>query len=269
MGAPIKLDQYPTPAWAARCLWDEHFSDLDAQDVVWEPTCGEGRFLQAIPEHIRAYGCEIDPALAEKARRLTGRTIVTGDFLKVVMPEPPTAVIGNPPFQLGMIDKMLDRFHAELPEGGRVGLLLPAYAFQTAGRVVRYSERWSLQQQAIPRNIYPGLAKPLLFALFRKDQRRLMVGFSLYHEAAFIQSLPKDIGEAMVHGPATWSQIVFEAIEACGGEANLAQIYEYVCSRRPTENPAWREQVRKICGERAVRVKRARYSIPELAAKAA
>ena len=62
---------------------------------------------------------------------------------------------------------------------------------------------------------------------------------------------------------------IFDNFSRRGGEANLAQIYEYVCTRRPTENPAWREQVRKICGERAVRVKRARYSIPELAAKAA
>lgn len=269
MAEPLKLDQYPTPAWAAQCLWNEHFSDLGVNDVVWEPTCGPGRFLQAIPKHIRAYGCEIDPILAERARQLTGRTIITGDFLKVVMPEPPTAVIGNPPFQMALIDKMLDRFHAELPEGGRVGLLLPAYAFQTAGRVVRYSERWSLQQQAIPRNIYPGLAKPLLFALFRKDQRRLMVGFSLYHEAAFIQALPKEVGEAMIQGSATWSEVVFSAIASHGGEASLAQIYEYVCSRRPSQNPAWREQVRKICGERAIRVCRARYSMPDTAACAA
>lgn len=266
MSATAQLDQYPTPAWAARCLWDEHFSDLGRNDVVWEPTCGPGRFLQAIPQHIQAYGCEIDPVLAQEARKLTGRTIVTGDFLKVRMPERPTAVIGNPPFQMAFVDRMLDRLHDELPEGGRVGLLLPAYAFQTAGRVVRYSERWSLQQQAIPRNIYPGLAKPLLFALFRKDARRLMVGFSLYHEAAFIQGLPKDVAQHMINGPATWQQVVFSAIDECGGEASLAQIYDYVCSRRPSANPAWKEQVRKICQAHAVRTRRAHYTAPKKAA---
>ena len=53
------LDQYPTPAWVAECLVREHFADLSAVDVVVDPTCGPGRFLQAVPSHVSAFGVEI------------------------------------------------------------------------------------------------------------------------------------------------------------------------------------------------------------------
>jgi site-specific DNA-methyltransferase (adenine-specific) len=256
-----KLDQYPTPAWVAECLIRDHFPDLDASDVVVDPTCGPGRFLQAIPTHVKAYGVEIDPELAQIARELTGRQVIADDFFRATLPERPTAFIGNPPFQLGLVDRLLDRAHELMLEGGRVGLILPAYAFQTAARVVRYSERWSLQQQMIPRNIYPGLSKPLVFGVFSKDQRKIMSGFSLYHEAAFVQALPADIQQALCEGPATWSSLVLQAIHDQGGVAELDSIYEYVCSRRPTGNPHWKEQVRKICQTRAQRVGKGRYAV--------
>jgi len=255
------LDQYPTPAWVAECLVREHFADLSTADVVVDPTCGPGRFLQAVPSHVSAFGVEIDPELAGVARSLTGRQVITGDFFKVELPARPTAFIGNPPFKLALVDRLLERAHDLLQDEGRVGLILPCYAFQTAGRVVRYSSDWSLQQQMIPRSIYPGLSKPLMFAIFRKDRRRLMIGLSLYHEAAFVQALPEGLQEALVEGPVTWGGLVISAITAAGGEAALADIYDYVCARRPTANPHWKEQVRKICQARARRTGRGRYAM--------
>lgn len=257
----IELGQYPTPAWVAQALVRQHFDDLDEGDVVCDPTCGPGRFLQAVPAHVRAIGVELDADLAHRAQQLTGRQVIVGDFREVNLPERPTAFIGNPPFQLKLIDEILCRAHDLLPDEGRVGLILPWYALQTAGRVVRYNEHWSISQEMIPRNIYPGLSKPLLFALFRKDARRVMVGFSLYHEAAHVLGLPKALQEALTHGPATWGELVLDSIRHLGGEAALRDIYEYVASRRPSANPHWKEQVRKVCQTRAKRTAVGRYAV--------
>ncbi|WP_455233245.1 class I SAM-dependent methyltransferase [Geopseudomonas aromaticivorans] len=263
--ASTKLDQYPTPAWVAEAIVRQHFHDLTAEDFVVDPTCGPGRFLQAIPSHVRALGVEIDAGLAAQARLLTGREVIASDFFTATLPDQPTVLIGNPPFQLALVDRLLDRAHAMLPEDGRVGLILPSFAFQTANRVVRYSESWSLLQEMIPRNIYPGLSKPLMFAIFRKDQRKLMVGLSLYHEAAFVQALPKEHQQALAEGPASWPTVVLGGLEALGGEAALDDLYEYVAARRPTSNPHWREQTRKICQSHARRTGRGRYALRQAA----
>jgi len=166
---------------------------------------------------------------------------------------------------MALIDEILRRAHDVLPEEGRVGLILPCYALQTAGRVVRYSESWFIVQEMIPRNIYSGLSKPLLFALFRKDRRRTLVGFTLYHEANHVLSLPKDIQQALAGGPATWPELVRQGLETLGGEAMLTDLYEYVASRRPTSNPHWRAQVRKVCQSKAIRTGKARYALSSMA----
>lgn len=255
------LDQYPTPAWVAEALMRSHFSDLGANDVVCDPTCGPGRFLQAVPEHVHAFGVELDADLAKYAEQLTGRQVLAGDIREVDLPDRPTAFVGNPPFQMKLVDEILGRAHDMLPNEGRVGLILPCYAMQTAARVVRYSEQWSLSQELIPRNIYPGLSKPLLFALFRKDARRVMVGFSLYHEADYVLGLPKSVQQALTEGPATWRELVLDGFKEEGGRAHLHRLYEYVSSRRPTPNPHWKEQVRKLCQKIATRVGPAEYAL--------
>lgn len=262
VGAAARLGQFPTPAWAADALVREHLAHLGECDFVLEPTCGPGRFLAAIPAHVAALGVEIDPQLAQQARTLTGRQVITGDFLAVDIPAKPTVVLGNPPFETRLIEQILDKVHALLIADGCVCFVLPAYFFQTARRVTRYSERWSISQQIIPRNLYSGLKHPLVFAQFTKDQHRLLVGFSLFHELAFLQGLPKSVRDAVDSGRATWASVVREAIDEHGGEASLTQIYEYVADRRPTRNPAWREQIRKICQLHARRVSRARYAVP-------
>lgn len=254
------LGQFPTPAWAADALVRTHLPDLGADDVVLEPTCGEGRFLAAIPAHVKAFGVEIDPVLAARARVLTGRQVITGDFLRIDVPARPTVVVGNPPFQTKLIEQILEKVHDLLVTDGRVGLVLPAFFFQTARRVVRYSEQWSLRQNCLPRNLYPGLKHPLVFAEFVKDQRRVLFGFTLFHELAYLQALPASVHEAVDAGPRTWPAVVRATIGEYGGEASLAQIYEYVAQCRPTSNPAWREQVRKVCQRHARRTGRGRYA---------
>lgn len=259
----VELSQYPTPAWAAAAIVRKNFPNLSANDFVLEPTCGPGRFLQALPEFVPALGVEIDPHLAQMARDLTGRQVITGDFFEVKIEERPTLVLGNPPFETKFIDRLLDRSYELLVDEGRCALILPCFALQTASRVCRYNERWALEQEMIPRNIYSGLQCPLAFVTFTKDKQRLMVGFSLYQELAYLQSLPRDLQEAMKQGPATWRSVVADAIDLFGGEADLKQIYEYVADRRPTANPNWKEQVRKVCQKTARNVGPGRYAKPE------
>ncbi|WP_176331443.1 class I SAM-dependent methyltransferase [Burkholderia vietnamiensis] len=242
-----ELGQYPTPVWVAEALVERHFSRLDRQDLVIEPACGPGSFLGAIPADVPAIGVEIDAQVAEIARATTGRRVLTGDFRTVPLECTPTVIIGNPPFDLRVIDSFLSRAWHVLPEGGRVGFILPAYAFQTAARVAGYADQWSLMQEMIPRNIYPGLSLPLVFAIFSKDFRRTLVGFALYREAADVQQLPEPFRAALGAGSGpVWVRVVEAALDRLGGEASLAEIYAAVENARPTRTKFWREQIRKV-----------------------
>lgn len=241
------LGQYPTPVWAAETLVERHFPFFDRNDLVIEPACGEGAFLGAIPAGVPAVGVELDAITADIARANTGRTVVTGDFRTVKLECQPTAIIGNPPFDLRVIDGFLDRAHSLLPDGGRVGFILPAYAFQTAARVAGYADRWSMAQEMIPRNIFQGLSLPLVFAIFSKDRRRTLVGFALYREAADVQLLGRRYRDAMTAGGGpVWVRVVEAALARLGGEADLAEIYSEVEGCRPTRTKFWREQIRKV-----------------------
>lgn len=245
-----KLCQYLTPAWAAEALVERHFGYLSERDIVIEPTCGQGAFLSAIPPHIKAIGIEIDPQMAERARQFTGRDVIVGDFCAVPLDIKPTAIIGNPPFDLNLIDRILDRCHSLLVDEGRVGFILPCYAFQTASRVARYAERWSLMQEMIPRNIYPCIQAPLAFAQFIKAQRRILIGFSLYRETAEVQVLPKRYRDVICAGGGPiWLKATIAVLEKLGGEANLQEIYEEFEGKQPTTTKHWRPQIRKVVRE--------------------
>jgi site-specific DNA-methyltransferase (adenine-specific) len=245
------MGQYPTPLWVAECLVEHAFKGLSSSDLVLEPSCGPGRFLQAIPSDVRAVGVEIDPVLAETARQLTGRRVITGDFLQVPIDFEPTAVIGNPPFKMDLVDGFLQRCHGLLPDGGRLGFILPTYSFQTAKRVAEYAEQWSISAEMIPRNIYPGLQLPLVFAIFIKDRLRRMVGFALYRETADIQDLAPesrnllDRGEENGKSAPVWRTLVEAAIRNLGGEAAIDDIYKVIEGKRPAANRFWKEKVRQ------------------------
>ncbi|MBK1666628.1 SAM-dependent methyltransferase [Rhodovibrio sodomensis] len=258
------LDQHFTPIWAAEALIEEFFPDLDDSDLVLEPSCGAGHFLQALPQHVPAVGVEIDPRWVAVARRETGRTVVQGDFRTVELDLQPTAIIGNPPFDLDVVDGMLERAHRMLPEQGRVGWVLPAYAFQTPSRVVRYNEQWSLSQTALPRTLFPGLSKPLAFVLFSKDRKRQLVGFALYRQARDVEQMPKAYAEALrVARGSIWREAVTRALVALGGEASLEALYQEIGPKRPTGTTWWREKVRQIAQTSFTRVGPGRYAIPE------
>ena len=234
--------QWFTPTWAAELLVAAHFPELGEGDVVAEPTCGTGTFLKAIPGHVRAYGVEIDPDLAAEARRTSGREVVTGDFTKAALPERPTAVIGNPPFDLGVIDAILDRCHELLPDDGKVGFILPAYAFQTASRIVEYRRKWSIRQEMIPRNLFRNMMKPLCFAVFRKDGLGRLDGFALYSELHDVNTMPKDGALALSTMASPWESALAGVLQATGGPATEEVLLAALEPVRPSGDPWWREK---------------------------
>ena len=263
------LGQYFTPPWLASAIVDRYFGWLGADDVVCEPSCGLGAFLNALPGEIDAFGVEIDEALAQRCRSLSGRQVMLGRFETAPLPMRPTAILGNPPFSSKIVDGFLDRAYRLLPSGGVVGFILPAYLLQTAGRVVRYAQRWSLETEMIPRNVYPGLSKPLVFTLFRKDTARRLVGMAFYFEAAAVAQLPEPI-KAMFceQGAPLWPRVVERALIALGGRGTLQEIYRAVEGNRPTDTPFWREQIRKVLQHRFRRIGPGEWAHPGAATAA-
>lgn len=244
------LSQFFTPTWAAEIIVEQMYPHLNQDDLVIEPTCGDGRFLAAIPPDVPAYGVEIDPNMAEAARRNTGRTIITGDFAAVELPDlTPTLVLGNPPYTARFIDSLLERSHRLLRDGGEVGLLLPCYLFQTSSRVVRYSRQWSLRQTMVPRDMFQDLEKPLMFAQFTKDQQHIMVGLMLYRETDEIKQLAGEYRAMFIGNESranVWGEAIERALAKLGGSGTLQQIYRLMEGKRPTANTRWKEQIRKV-----------------------
>jgi len=102
------LGQYFTPRWAAQLLVETLVKPTAGSYIV-EPSCGPGAFLHALPDHVTAIGVEIDETLAEEARRSTGRQVISGDFRTADIPTGADLVLGNPPFELSVIDGMLNK----------------------------------------------------------------------------------------------------------------------------------------------------------------
>jgi len=243
------LGQYMTPAFAGELLVER--MGLAAHERVVEFSCGDGRgFLRAIPptiEHV--VGIEIDGALAAQAIANSGRPVITGDFRTVALPFEPTLFIGNPPFSRRLVDQFLGRMHRDLAEGGRAAMILPAYHFQWARPTLQWAEMFSIEQQMIPRELFPGLMRPLNWVVFTKERQRRLFGFLIYPETAEVKGLSPAAKLLLVQGrprQSVWGAVVDAAIEAAGGDAELGQIYQFVCPRRPTENPNWKQQVRKV-----------------------
>jgi len=263
------LNQFFTPAWAAEALVQRHFAGLSAKDTVIEPSCGDGRFLMAIPDDVDAYGVDLDPLMAARAARNSGREVITGDFCKVDLPRRPTVILGNPPFDMTVFDQMLDRCHELLENEGTAAFLLPVYTFQTASRVVGYQKRWSLSQEMLPRNLFAGLQCPIMWATFKKQRQTVVSGLFLYAELDALQGLKRDMRRLMVGNdstPTCWRDIVQLALQACGGRASLTELYGAIESNRPTANQWWREQVRKVAARHFLRVGAGEYALPLQAA---
>lgn len=258
-------DQYFTPWWAAEALVDAFLPGLGAGDAVLEPSCGLGAFLAAIPRQVAALGVEIDSKLAETAERGTGRRVIVGDFREVELGGfEPSAIVGNPPYDLTLVEDFLARAHALLPDGGRCGFLLPAYACQTPRRVLGWSRSWGLSQALVPRTLFMRSRLPLLFVTFTRGRGLAAQGFALYAEAHDVTTTPARVRELLEHGAAggpCWRAVVAHALATLGGQAELAAIYRAVEPRRPTGNPWWREKVRQVLQKHFLPVERGVWSL--------
>lgn len=256
------LSQWMTPSWAAEAIVALALDGLPDGSTVVEPSCGTGMMLGAISGRHNALGVEIDARLAELARNGTGRTVVEGDFRTVALPIGRVdAFIGNPPFRMDVLEGMLSRMHDMLDDGGTATLLLPAFAFQTSSRVVRWNARWSLAQQMLPRTIFPGLRLPLVMATFTKDAAPSLSGFLLYHESREVEEMPALYRRALSEGRSGWRAVVEAALKRLGGEATVAQICHEIAPRRPTATRHWREKVRQQLSTHFTRTGEARYAL--------
>lgn len=243
------LQQFFTPEWAATALVEEFFGNLSADDLVLEPTCGRGAFLKAVPEHVRAVGVEIDPALAAEAESSSGRRVLCGDFRTIELPEMPTAIVGNPPFDVALFGQLLDRAKDWLPDSGRCGLIVSTHMVQTPNTVLRWNESWSLDQRILPRTLFPRAIRPLVFLMFTKDrERRMLGGFALYRESAEINALEKAAKLLLIHGKPNrpcWRAVVEWGLKKLGGKAHVRELYDVIEPARPSENRWWQEKVRQ------------------------
>lgn len=264
-----ELGQYFTPTWVAEQLVARHFPELDETSFVIEPSCGSGAFLHAIPENVPAVGVEIDPKWARAARAATGRKIIRGDFSKIKFARQPTHIIGNPPFEMKIVEAFLARAQDLLPEGGKVGFILPSYMFQTPSRVVKWNDDWSLYQEMLPRTIFGGapgdqlIKKPLAFVIFTKDREKRMDGFALYREMHDVSTMPEQYQDLLREAAGSaWFETVLRAMIELQGEADLKDIYKAVAPQRPSGSPWWQENVRRVLQKDVfIRVGEARYKI--------
>jgi site-specific DNA-methyltransferase (adenine-specific) len=239
--------QWMTPEWVAELLMER--VNPQPGDRVVDPGCGRGAFLKAVPAEVEAIGIEIDPAMAAEAEANSGRPVVIGDFRTVPLPFQPSLVVGNPPFEKKLVDALLERVHGLLPDGGRCALLLPAYHLQWSRPVVNWARMFSIESIGVPREIFPGLTCPLQWVVFTREKVRRMTGLFLYPEMAAVKGFTREAKLILIHGrPRTgaWRALVDAALDALGGQASLAQIYGFAEGRRPTTNPEWHAQIRKV-----------------------
>lgn len=247
-----EFGQYATPAWAAEVLFDAHFSHLTPKDLLWEPTCGYGNMLSAVPSEIPAIGSEIDAALGRQAMIRTGRRVIIGDCRTAPLPSGISAVFGNPPFTLEVFEGLLERCASILKNGQKAGFILPAYFVQTSRTMMPWTRTWTIMQEALPRDLFVGLSKPLIFGLFTKDHSPRLIGFRLFPEVAACRELPEETQDQFanaVNGPrSVWRETVIAVMQSLGGQASLSAIYRELEGNRPTANAHWKEQIRKVLG---------------------
>lgn len=261
------LSQFFTPFWVAEELVDDALRGLGHVSVV-EPSCGTGAFLTAIPKKCSAFGVDIDPAVIPAAIANSGREVLLGDFRTVDLgSRRPELMIGNPPFEVEIIEGFLDRAHDILPDDGLVAMVLPAYAFQTPSRVARWMDRFAIDVNMIPRTLFPGLSKPLVWAKYTKTAQRRFSGLMLFAETRDIENMRPAIRNALA-APGTWREAVRLALESLGGQASVQSIYDAISPERRSANH-WREKIRQTLQRGFEPLGNGRWTIPELQLKAA
>lgn len=156
---------------------------------------------------------------------------------------------GDTPFHADTVARFLDRAHPLLGEGGKCGLILPAYVLQTSSKVLSMSEKWSIEQGLMPRNIFPRLSVPIVLSVFTKEAHRRLFGFFLYREAAEVSALSEPARQVLERSDkagSVWRQAVHAAFDHVSEDvAPLDALYRALEGRRPTDNAHYRAMVRQ------------------------
>lgn len=120
------LQYYPTPAKVVeRVLGDVYISEGER---VLEPSCGCGRFLDAVRKtKANAMGIEVDAGRAAEARA-KGHKVMLANFLETVPTGDFDHVIMNPPFYGKHYAKHVEHAVKFLKPGGKLTAILPVTA---------------------------------------------------------------------------------------------------------------------------------------------
>lgn len=242
------LDQFFTPSWAADLLVADVVRGL-GDTTVLEPACGNGRMLAAIPRRLGAIGVEIDPRMAEEARRTSGRQVLCGDIATVDLSGFEIgAIAGNPPFDATIIERIVAIAHDILPEDGVIGLVLPAHIPASSRRIEQWGARFSIETRLLPRALFPRLTLPLVWTRMIRSRKRTLVGFFLFEHQSDIHAMPESVRRGVSAGR-TWRHVIADALATLGGEAELREIYAAVEPRRRSPNPHWRDKTRQVLAQ--------------------
>jgi site-specific DNA-methyltransferase (adenine-specific) len=254
------LSQWFTPFWVAEELVDDALRGMGSARVL-EPSCGTGAFLSAVPRANDAMGIDLDPRVVAAAVSNSGRRVIVGDFrthdLGGFRPE---VIVGNPPFEMEVVNGFLDRAHEILPDDGLIAMVLPAYAFQTPSQVTRWMGMFSIDVNMIPRTLFPGLSKPLVWAKCIKTSTRRFTGMMLFAETRAVEMMRDDVRRAL-EGPGTWREAVTAALSSLGGEGSVSSIYDAMTpERRRTDH--WKPKVRQTLQRGFRPLGEGRWSLP-------
>jgi site-specific DNA-methyltransferase (adenine-specific) len=245
----------------------QFFPELRHGDRVLEPSAGLGSFLHAIPADIEAVGVEIDPIAAAKAAADTNRRIIVGDFLTVDINFEPTHIIGNPPFASATILGFTKRSRALLPPAGIIGWILPAYIMSFAISTLELVRGFDVSVHMIPRDLYPRITHPLIFARLTKATETRLVGLALFEEALAVRGMRARYRKIVESGrKPIWRDVLETALHALGGEGTLQQVYRVVEGIVPTTSQFWKDILRREAGEHCDRVAPGRFRLRTTAA---
>lgn len=250
----LELGQVFTPGFVAAALYERTFADLGVGACVLDPTCGTGRLLAAVPSLVSAVGVELDPDVAAIARAATGRQVICGDFLSIDLGFRVDVVFANPPFDARFIDRMLERVWGILPEGGRVGAILPSH-YWTSIRSARLAEQWSYSVEMLPKDTFSRMRRPAVWAVLERSQRRYVVGIALYRDVAAVRAM-RGRYERLLRTTTVepWRETVLTALADLGGRSTLPALYRTVEGKRTNLTRFYREKIRQTLQRHAVRV---------------
>lgn len=140
------LQYYPTPAKIVDRVV-ENLYGLEGKRVL-EPSCGCGRFMDALRKvKAKPYGIEVD-ALRAAATRARGHSVLTTNFLETAPTGDFDEVVMNPPFYGQHYAKHVLHAYKFLKPGGRLTAILPVTAqehglLDELGQKRTYDNRWN------------------------------------------------------------------------------------------------------------------------------